>query len=97
MFEYEEIIQQKYNVPTAAAFVALLKKLPNVQFYTSYYKWLLIDADPDDNTYADCAIAGDVHYLVSEDRHFQVLKNISFPKITVLSINDFIQKLFSDE
>jgi hypothetical protein len=39
LLEYEEIIQLKYSLSTASAFVSLLKKLPNVQFYTSYYKW----------------------------------------------------------
>jgi hypothetical protein len=42
---------------------------------------------------ADCAIAGGAHYLVSEDKHFQVLKKNSFPKINILSIDDFIQEL----
>jgi uncharacterized protein len=56
---------------------------------TSYYKWLLIDADPDDNKYVDCMIAGKAEYLVTEDQHFNVLKNIFFPKVSTLNINQF--------
>lgn len=93
LLEYEEVLQQKYSVTTANAFVSLLKELPNVQFCTPFYNWMLIDADPDDNKYADCAIAGSANFIVTEDRHFVVLKTISFPKISVLSIDEFIQLL----
>ncbi|MBX2922723.1 MAG: putative toxin-antitoxin system toxin component, PIN family [Chitinophagaceae bacterium] len=91
LFEYEEVIQQKYSISTANALVALLKELPNVHFHVAYYKWLLIDADADadDNKYSDCAIAGKANYLVTEDRHFDVLKRIGFPKVATLSIDEF--------
>ena len=65
MLEYEEIIQQKYGISTANAFVALLKELPNVTFISPYYKWLLNEADPDDNKYSDSAIASGSMYLVT--------------------------------
>ena len=93
LLEYEEVLQQKYNVITAKSFVALLKELPNVQFYTPFYNWMLIHADPDDNKYTDCAIAGSANFIVTEDKHFAVLKTIPFPKITVLSIDEFIHLL----
>lgn len=93
LLEYEEIIQQKYGVPTANAFISLLKELPNVHFVTPFYKWLLIDADPDDNKYCDCAIAGKANYIVTEDKHFNALKNISFPKLLTLTTDDFLQQL----
>jgi uncharacterized protein len=60
MLEYEEIVQQKYGTKTAYAFISLLEELPNVHVVTAYYKWLLIDADPDDNKYCDCAIADSI-------------------------------------
>jgi uncharacterized protein len=90
LLEYEEIIQQKYGVPTAGAFLALLNELPNVHRVTTFYKWLLIEADPDDNKYTDCAVAGQAEYLVTEDRHFNILKTIRFPQITTISIDAFI-------
>jgi len=93
LLEYEEVLQQKYNITTASAFVALLKELPNVQFYTPFYNWLLIEADRDDNKYADCAIAGSANFIVTEDKHFAVLKKIPFPKIAVLSIDEFVHLL----
>ncbi len=93
VLEYEEIIQQKYGIATANAFVTLLNELPNVQFVTSWYKWQLIKTDPDDNKYCDCTIAGKASFLVSGDKHFAILKNISFPKITLVSIDGFLNTL----
>lgn len=89
MLEYEEIIQEKYGTKTAGAFISLLKELPNVHFITPSYRWNLISADPDDNKYCDCTMAGKADYLVTEDKHFDILKTISFPGITVLSIQEF--------
>ena len=89
MLEYEEIIQKKYGMKTANAFIALLKELPNVHYNISYYKWQLIKSDDDDNKYSDCVIAGSASFLVTEDKHFSVLNNISFPNIKILSIDDF--------
>jgi uncharacterized protein len=97
LLEYQEILQQKYNVPTANALVALLKQLPNVQFYTPFYNWLLIEADPDDKKYTDCAIVGSANFIITEDKHFAVLKTIPFPKITVLSIDKFIHLLSQEK
>ncbi len=31
--------------------------------------------------------------IVTNDKHFQVLKNIDFPKIEVTSVNDFAERL----
>jgi uncharacterized protein len=92
LLQYEEIIQQKYGIATASAFIALLKELPNVPYSVSHYKWQLI-ADSDDNKYTDCAISGAASFLVTEDKHFSVLKIIPFPRITVISIDEFKELL----
>ncbi len=89
VLEYEEIIQKKYGLPTANAFISLLSELPNVYYLNTYYKWQLIEADPDDNKYCDCAVAGKADFLVTEDNHFNILKTISFPKISSVSIDEF--------
>ena len=93
LLEYEEVIQKKYSVATANALVALLKELPNVRFHTPSFRWLLIANDPDDDKYSDCAITAGANFMVTEDKHFAILKTIPFPKITVLSIEEFMQLL----
>lgn len=47
----------------------------------------------DDNKFVDCAIAGNVDYLVTNDRHFRILSEIDCPKITVISIDEFVEIL----
>ena len=39
------------------------------------YQWQLITADPDDDKFADCAIAAGADYVVTEDAHFAALKD----------------------
>jgi uncharacterized protein len=95
MLEYEEIIQQKYSTKAAHSLISLLTELPNVHHVRSSYKWQLITADPDDDKYCDCAIAGQANYIVTEDRHFDVLKTISFPSIAVISSDTFLEMLKS--
>ncbi len=37
----------------------------------------------------DCAFAANAHYIVSDDKHFNELKSIDFPKIEVLKLKEF--------
>jgi uncharacterized protein len=87
--EYEEILKQKYNVIVANAFLNSLKELSNVIQTDIFYKWLLIQSDPDDDKFVDCAVAGNVDFLVTNDRHYNVLKTIGFPPVNVISLEGF--------
>lgn len=49
--------------------------------------------DEDDNKYVDCAIVANADHLVSEDRHFNILKDIEFPKLSVIKVDEFLQML----
>jgi uncharacterized protein len=89
LMEYEEIIASKYNEKVAKDVLRALLKLPNVHRQLIYYHWNLIYLDPDDNKFVDCAVSANAHYLVSNDRHFRVLKEIPFPRIEVLKIDEF--------
>jgi putative PIN family toxin of toxin-antitoxin system len=95
LLEYEEIIQQKYSVSTANSLMSLIMELPNVDFIHLHYKWDLIKIDQDDNKNCDCAIAGQANYIVSQDKHFDVLKTVPFPSLTVVSIDSFLEILLS--
>ncbi len=65
--------------------------LPNVFFVDPKFQWKLIELDPDDNKFVDCAVASSVDYIISNDRHFDILKEIPFPKVTVLKAEEFIE------
>ena len=55
--EYEEIIGSKTTPQIAANIVEMLLTLRNVKKVDIFFKWQLIEADPDDNKFTDCAIA----------------------------------------
>ena len=95
LLEYEEIIQTKYGTATAGSLIALLKELKNVTQIDPFYRWNLMEADPDDNKYVDCAIAGKADYLVTADKHFSALRSISFPSVSIISIDEFLSMLKS--
>lgn len=91
--EYTEIMTQKTNIIVATNITEMLLTLSNVQKQDVFYKWQLIDVDKDDNKFVDCAVAGNADYLVSNDKHFNCLKAIEFPKLSLLSIDEFIDVL----
>jgi putative PIN family toxin of toxin-antitoxin system len=87
--EYEELIALRLSPPTADAVIRLLENLPNVDLVAPWFFWNLIAADPEDNKFVDCAVAGGANYLLTHDRHFDVLKTVEFPPVTVLKLQDF--------
>lgn len=97
LMEYEEIIASKYNSNVAKNIIRTLLLLPNVYQTTIYYNWNLIENDVDDNKFVDCAINSNSHLLVTSDKHFDVIKNINFPQMTVVSIREFEDLLSSQK
>ena len=93
LMEYEEVISQKYNSPVASNVIKSLLILPNVIKTPIYFNWNLINEDADDNKFVDCVINSNSHLLVTNDKHFQILKEIKFPKITVINAETFIEQL----
>jgi len=87
--EYEEIIGNRLSKAAADAVLETLENLSNVHYTDVYYRWQLITADPDDDKFVDCAIAGGCDYIVTNDRHFNVLKVIDFPPVKVINLEEF--------
>ncbi len=87
--EYEEIISQKMGSQTAKNIMELLDNLPNVEYITKYFLWDLIEEDHDDNKFVDCAVACNAAYLATNDKHFNILKSVEFPKVNVIKSDDF--------
>jgi predicted nucleic acid-binding protein len=61
----------------------------NVRKITSYFKWQLVTLDIDDNKFVDCAISANANYIVTHDKHFNILDTIDFPKVNKITISDF--------
>jgi len=90
LLEYEEILKIKVGLELASAIISIIENAPNTIFITRYFEWNLITVDLDDNKFVDCAIAANAKLLVTEDKHFNVLKQISFPKVQLINIKKFI-------
>ena len=88
--EYSEIIGRKTNEIVSNNIIEALLILPNVLKTEVYFKWKLITNDIDDNKFVDCYIGGNADFLVTNDRHLNVLKNLDFPKLEIISIDDFL-------
>jgi predicted nucleic acid-binding protein len=80
--------------PTMADFVLqAIENAVNTEWVTKFFHWNLITVDPDDNKFVDCAIAGQAKFIVTEDKHFQILKQVDFPKVEVISVVQFKTEL----
>ena len=92
--EYEELLL-RFHLQEATLFtIEMLLKSPNVIQVIPFYKWNLIYTDLDDNKFVDCAINAGANFIVTNDKHFNILKEIGFPKINVIDIDTF-KKLIS--
>jgi uncharacterized protein len=87
--EYEEILTQKYSAAAVNRFFYILDLLPNVRFQLKSYYFRLIPVDQDDEKFVDCAIASGAAYLVTNDKHFDVIKKVPFPKIRIVNDKEF--------
>ena len=91
--EYAEVLARNINPKVAEAVVYTILESENVRKLDVYYHFHLIESDADDNKFVDCAIVANAKYIVSEDRHFDVLKRIPFPVVSVIGIDDFLREL----
>lgn len=89
--EYIEIFQKLVGYEVSEYIVKTIINSPFTEFFTPYYHFELIKADPDDNKFVDCAIVARARYVVTNDHHYDVLKEIPFPKVQIISIQDFMK------
>ena len=72
LLEYEEKITEFYGKNIAKDFLDFLIILPNVEKVDAFFQLNIIQAYPDDNKFVDCAFVGNAHYIVTDDRHFNI-------------------------
>lgn len=89
--EYLEILELRGNQSSVNLFNKFILEGPNIQLIDNHFEWNIISKDPDDNKFSDCAINGNADYLVTNDAHFNVLKTVSFPNVTVIDADAFLK------
>ncbi|GGD55364.1 hypothetical protein GCM10011514_19390 [Emticicia aquatilis] len=87
--EYEEKLAWFYSEYFAEIVLDELLNLPLTEQTEAFYKWQLIEEDKDDNKFIDVAIASNADYIITNDKHFKILHNITFPKVQAITIQEF--------
>ncbi len=96
LMEWDEKLLERYSAVYTNDLLDLFLQLENVYLIEPSYKWNFIAVDPDDNKFVDCAIAGNADLIVSNDRHFQILKQIDFPRVNILRLQEF-ENLYKEQ
>lgn len=91
IFEYQEILERKTTRNIADNVVSLLTIHPKSELIEVHFNFNLISTDKADNKFVDCYIASNADHLVSNDSHFGILKKISFPRVSILTLDEFEQ------
>ena len=86
--EYEEVIARKTKPEVARNVIDFIMKQRNVELIDPFFRMELITADPDDNKFIDCAVAAQAKYIVTEDRHYDVLREVEFPKVDIIGLDE---------
>ncbi|HWZ04110.1 MAG TPA: putative toxin-antitoxin system toxin component, PIN family [Mucilaginibacter sp.] len=93
IFEYEEILRQRSAPGVAPMIMEIFIESPEVIYQKIYYLWNAIKNDPDDNKFFDIAVAANADYLVTNDAHFNIIKELNFPKIKIITAEEFLKIL----
>ena len=93
MHEYEEILGSHASPLVANLFLKVLEFSENVIHKDPFFKLNLIKKDPDDNKFVDCAFACQADYIVTNDAHFEELKQVDFPIIQQKTLEEFAAEM----
>lgn len=90
--EYEEVFESHPGNSGTKYMIDVVFSLPKVTIININYRRNLTNSDADDNKFVDCAIAANANFIITEDKHFDVLHSIDFPVITPIGEMDFINQ-----
>jgi len=82
MSEYEEIIRPRLGDRRWQDFLSLLdlgaELNGNLLRMQPDFRFGVVQADPDDNKFTDCAITANADWIVTQDKHFQAMKGSGY-------------------
>lgn len=95
ILEYEEILTNKISSNFAFLLLtALLESKTSIKV-DIHFNWNLITIDPDDNKFIDLGLNGNADFLITNDSHFNIIKNIQFPTLKIISLKDYFDNEFN--
>ena len=82
LLEYQEIVTRLNSpaawTPAEGFLFSIHAAHGNLLLVDPRFNFNVIIADPDDNKFADCAIAAGADFIVTEDAHFDVLRQSGY-------------------
>jgi uncharacterized protein len=97
ILEYEEILTSKISPNFSYFFLIALLEYETIRKIDIYFQWNLISVDPDDNKFIDLGLNGNADFLITNDNHFNLIKNIQFPTLKIISLKDFFENVFDSK
>jgi uncharacterized protein len=73
------------------AFIQLVDRSGDLIWVSPHFQFHVINTDPDDNAFTDCAIAAHADYVITSDKHFGPLADAGY-KPQPITPEAFIQK-----
>ena len=93
LLEYEEKFAEFWGESIAHNLLGTLLTSENISFHSVFYNFLLVAGDEDDNKFTDVYIAAAADILVTNDSSIIAVAKSDFPKITVMTLKDFMNLL----
>ncbi len=95
LLEFEEVLVSKVSQETWERIRRLLELL-SLRYGTIHrveptYRFQVINSDPDDNKFTDCAITAHADFVITDDKHFAPLATAGH-KPKPISPNDFVER-----
>jgi putative PIN family toxin of toxin-antitoxin system len=95
MMEYEEVIVRLAGAAAwemAARMMELIRILRGtIRQVSPSFRFRTITGDPDDDAFADCAIVAEADWIITSDRHFDMLRGAGY-KPQPIRQEEFIQR-----
>jgi len=94
LLEYEEVAAALYGPEFAsevANFLTLATAAGSVRRMDPHFHFHIVTADPDDDIFADCAIAAGAEPIITEDRHFEAMRDAGY-KPQPIAPEEFIRR-----
>lgn len=93
--EYAEVLERKVNTAFANLILEIITNSSNTLLVTPVYHFKVIEEDPDDNKFVNCAVAANALCIVTDDRHFRHLSKYEFPYVEVVKLEDAVAMLIN--
>ena len=81
------VLERNTSVLFAQLALDVITNNPYTEFVNPWYRFNAIKSDLDDNKFVDCAIAANAKFIVTDDHHYDELKNMKVPQVVTIKLD----------